>query len=114
MNELLQFLLPTQLLKPLLKPIVRLFLGLVAIPIFRLFVRKVVRVQDLDEELEKDLELWFRGALLLLIATSNMESTVFFMASAGSISVNDRGATAPATCGRSRCGRISGTNTSAP
>ena len=47
------------------------------IPIFRLFVHRVVRVQDLDEELEKDLELWFRGALLLLIATENMESTLF-------------------------------------
>ena len=77
MNELLQLLLPTRLLQPLLKPIVRLFLGLIAIPIFRLFVRRVVRVEDLDEELEKDLELWFRGALLLLIATENMESTMF-------------------------------------
>lgn len=77
MNELLQLLLPTRLLQPLLKPIVRLFLGFVAIPIFRLFVRRVVRVQDLDDELEKDLELWFRGALLLLIATENMESTMF-------------------------------------
>ena len=60
MNELLQLLLPTRLLQPLLKPIVRLFLGLIAIPIFRLFVRRVVRVEDLDDELEKDLELWFR------------------------------------------------------
>lgn len=78
MNELLQLLLPTRLLQPLLKPIVRIFLGFIAIPIFRMFVRRVVRVQDLDEELEKDLEQWFRGALLLLIATQNMESTIFF------------------------------------
>ena len=77
MNQLLQLLLPTRLLQPLFKPIIRLFLGFIAIPIFRLFVRRVVRVQDLDEELEKDLELWFRGALLLLIATQNMESTMF-------------------------------------
>lgn len=77
MNELLQILLPTRLLQPLLKPVIRVFLGFVAIPIFRLFVHRVVRVQDLDEELEKDLELWFRGALLLLIATENMESTLF-------------------------------------
>jgi hypothetical protein len=76
-NELLQLLLPTRLLQPLLKPIVRLFLGFIAIPIFRMFVRRVVRVNDLDEELEKDLEQWFRGALLLLIATQNMESTIF-------------------------------------
>lgn len=77
MNELLHLLLPTQFLKPLLKPVVRLFLGLIAIPFFRLFVRRVVKIQDLDEELEKDLEQWFRGAILLLIATSNMESTIF-------------------------------------
>ncbi len=77
MNELLQLLLPTRLLQPLFKPIVRLFLGLIAIPIFRLFVRRVVKVQELDEELEKDLEQWFRSALLLLIATQNMESTLF-------------------------------------
>ena len=77
MNQLLQLLLPTRLLQPLFKPIIRLFLGFVAIPLFRLFVRRVVRVQDLDEELEKDLEQWFRGALLLLIATQNMESTMF-------------------------------------
>lgn len=76
-TELLHFLLPTRLLAPLFKPIIRLFLGFVAIPIFRLFVRRVVRVQDLDEELEKDLEQWFRGALLLLIATQNMEETLF-------------------------------------
>lgn len=77
MNQLLQLLLPARLLQPLLKPLVRLFLGLIAIPIFRLFVRRVVKVRDLDEELEKDLEQWFRGALLLLIATKNMESTIF-------------------------------------
>ena len=73
MLELMNFLMPTRLLQPLLKPIVRLFLGFVAIPIFRLFVRRVVKVQELDEELEKDLEQWFRGTLLLLLATKNME-----------------------------------------
>ena len=77
MNELLQLLLPTRLLQPLFKPVIRLFLGFIAIPIFRLFVRRVVKVQDLDEELEKDLEQWFRGAILLFIATQNMESTIF-------------------------------------
>ena len=42
MIELMNFLMPTRLLQPLLKPIVRLFLGFVAIPIFRLFVRRDV------------------------------------------------------------------------
>lgn len=64
-------------LRPVLKPITRLFVGLIAIPIFRLVMRKVVRVQDANEELERDLELWFRGALLLLAATENMEETLF-------------------------------------
>lgn len=77
MIELLNFLLPTRLLAPLLKPLIRLFLGFVAIPIFRLFVRRVVKVQEIDEELEKDLEQWFRASLLLLLATANMESLVF-------------------------------------
>jgi len=37
----------------------------------------VVRLQDLDAELEKDLEQGFRGSLLLLVATRNMEETLF-------------------------------------
>lgn len=77
MIDLMNLLLPTRLLAPLLKPVIRLFLGFIAIPIFRLFVRRVVKVQEIDEELEKDLEQWFRGALLLLLATANMESLVF-------------------------------------
>ena len=67
--QLLQLLLP--------KPLIRFFLGLVAIPLFRGIMRKFVRNQAIDEELEKDLEQWFRGALLLLIATDNMESTIW-------------------------------------
>ena len=71
------FFLPGRLLQPLLKPVIRLFLGVVAIPFFRLFVRRVVKVQEINQELEKDLEQWFRGALLLLIATKNMEESLF-------------------------------------
>ena len=65
------------LLRPILRPVTRLVVGVIAIPIFRGFLRHVVRLQDLDEELEKDLEQWFRGALLLLVATRNMEETMF-------------------------------------
>lgn len=65
------------LLKPILKPLIRLIVGLIAIPLFRIFMRKVVRLQTLDAELEKDLEEWFRGSLLLLIATANMEHIFF-------------------------------------
>ena len=65
------------LLRPILRPVTRLIVGVIAIPIFRGFLRHVVRLQDLDDELEKDLEQWFRGALLLLVATRNMEETMF-------------------------------------
>ena len=61
---------------PLMKPFTRLFLGVIAIPLFRLLTRKVVRVQEVNQELEKDLEQWFRGSLLLLIASGNIESIV--------------------------------------
>lgn len=66
-----------QFLRPILKPISRFVVGLIAIPLFRLFVRRVVRLQQLDAELEKDLEQWFRGALVLLVATRNMEAELF-------------------------------------
>ena len=49
------FFLPGRLLQPLLKPVIRLLLGVVAIPFFRLFVRRVVKVQEINQELEKDL-----------------------------------------------------------
>lgn len=64
-------------LRNLLKPLTRFLVGLIAIPIFHLFMNKVVRVQEIDEELEKDLEQWFRGSLLLLVATKNMEAALF-------------------------------------
>ncbi|QDU11801.1 DNA topoisomerase I [Gimesia aquarii] len=65
------------LVKPLLKPLTRFIVGLIAIPIFHLILNKVIRVQELDAELEKDLEQWFRGSLLLLVATVNMEAALF-------------------------------------
>ena len=65
------------LLRPILRPLTRLLLGVIAIPLFRLFLKKVIRLQDLNEELEKDFEQWFRGSLLLLVATRNMEEELF-------------------------------------
>lgn len=62
---------------PFVKPLLRFLLGAIAIPLFRLFLRYVVRLRDMDAELEKDLEQWFRGTLLLLVATRNMESFLF-------------------------------------
>ena len=65
------------LFKSVLRPITRVIVGFVAIPVFRFIMRKVFRLQDLDSELEKDLEQWFRGALLLLAASANMEHLLF-------------------------------------
>lgn len=65
------------MLKSALRPITRVLVGVIAIPIFRFIMRRVFRLQDLDDELEKDLEQWFRGALLLLAASANMEHLLF-------------------------------------
>ena len=65
------------LFKSVLRPITRVLVGIIAIPIFRFIMQKVFRLQDLDDELEKDLEQWFRGALLLLAASANMEHLLF-------------------------------------
>lgn len=61
----------------LLRPFVRLLVGFIAVPLFRLFLRRVVPRQRLDAELTKDLEQWTRGSLLLLVATKNIEHMLF-------------------------------------
>jgi hypothetical protein len=65
------------LLKPIVRPITRLVVGSVAVPLFRLFTKRVLKFDTLDNELEKDLEQWFRGALILLLATQNIETALF-------------------------------------
>ncbi len=65
------------LYKPVLGPVIRLLCGLVAIPIFRFLLRRVFRLQANDAELERDLEHWFRGAILLIAATANLEDYLF-------------------------------------
>jgi hypothetical protein len=65
------------LLRSVLRPVTRVLIGAIAIPIFRFILRHVFRLQELDDELEKDLEQWFRGSLLLLAATANMEHLLF-------------------------------------
>jgi hypothetical protein len=74
--DLLPFLMPSRIVAPVLKPIVRVILGLIVIPIFRVFLHRVVK-KELNEELEKDISQWLRGSLLLLVATANMESLFF-------------------------------------
>ncbi len=77
MGGMFRALMNLPLFKSVLRPITRVIVGFIAIPIFRFIMRKVFRLQDLDDELEKDLEQWFRGALLLLAASANMEHLLF-------------------------------------
>ncbi len=65
------------LLRPIIKPLSRLLVGLIAIPIFRLVVRHGFRAANVRVEMEKDLEQWFRACLILLVATANMEHALF-------------------------------------
>ncbi len=64
-------------LRPIMRPFTRFLVGMIAVPLMRLFLRKVVRVSNLDEEMEKDIEQWFRGALVLLVATRSFETWLF-------------------------------------
>ncbi len=62
-----------QLLSPIVRPCTRLFVGLLAVPAFRSIRRSFTHSTERDEELEKDLEQWTRGAILLFVATYNFE-----------------------------------------
>lgn len=64
-------------LRPVLKPLTRILVGFLAIPFFRLVVRRGMRMAKVEEELENDLEQWFRASLILLVATANMEHLLF-------------------------------------
>lgn len=77
MGSLLQWLLRLQVLSPVVRPLVRVVVGLIAIPLFRLCFKRVAHPDKFNEELIKDLEQWTRGALLLLVATENMEMLMF-------------------------------------
>ena len=77
MFTLFRAILRLPLVDTLMRPITRLLVGLIAIPVFRLFLRKGLRVQEIDKELEKDLEQWFRGVLVLLVASANMQDVLF-------------------------------------
>lgn len=76
MFDLIQLLMPAWLVKPVIRPVVRVILGLMIIPIFRMFLHRVVR-KELDDELEKDISLWLRGSLILLVSTENLQPFFF-------------------------------------
>ncbi len=64
-------------LRLLARPVLRLCVGLTAIPAFRFIRRRCFRLHEINAHLEKDIELWFRGSLVLLVATANMEHHLF-------------------------------------
>lgn len=59
------------------KPVTRMLLRLIAIPVFRFLLKYLLRVEVIAQELEKDLSQWFRASVLLLFATHNMEELLF-------------------------------------
>ena len=63
--------------KPVLRPIFRLVVGVLAIPAFRFVMRHCFRRKTLSREMQRDFELWFRGAVILLAATANLEDFLF-------------------------------------
>ena len=63
--------------KPVLRPIFRVVIGLLAIPAFRFVMRHCFRQKTLSKEMQRDFELWFRGAVILLAATANLEDFLF-------------------------------------
>lgn len=65
-----------QLLTPVLRPVTRLIIAIVAVPLLRAFRRRFTRWKELDLELEKDVEQWVRASLLLLFATKNVEMAI--------------------------------------
>jgi hypothetical protein len=63
----------TNLIGWIMRPLSRLLVGLIAIPIVRAVRRRIPGVKEWDAELEKDIDQWFRASLLLLVATKNAE-----------------------------------------
>jgi len=64
------------LISSVLRPLVRILVGLIAIPLFRLFARRFTRWDRFNAEVTKDIEQWVRGSLLLLLATANVETAL--------------------------------------
>ena len=60
----------------LLRPATRIVIGLIAIPVLRSVRKRVLKQAEWDDELEKDVEQWFRASLVLFFATKNMETIV--------------------------------------
>lgn len=77
MGNLVHWLFNLPGLRLITKPVTRMLLKLIAIPIFRFLLKYLLRVEVISKELEKDLTQWFRASVLLLFATHNMEEILF-------------------------------------
>ncbi|MFV0444850.1 MAG: DNA topoisomerase I [Planctomycetaceae bacterium] len=64
---------PTSVISLIMKPLSRILVGLIAIPVLRAIRRRIPGLAEWDPEFEKDIEQWFRGSLVLLAATKNAE-----------------------------------------
>src|SRR4051812_22254520 len=58
----------------LIVPLVRMIVRVIAAPTLRYCFKHASLHERLDAELEKDLAEWFRGSLLLLLVTANVET----------------------------------------
>lgn len=63
-------------LSPVLRPLVRFLAGFLIIPILRAVRSRVTPGRRWDAEIEKDVEQWVRGSLVLLLATKNVEEVL--------------------------------------
>lgn len=77
MGNLVHWLFNLPGIRQITKPVTRMLLKLIAIPIFRFLLKYLLRVDVISQELEKDLSQWFRASVLLLFATHNMEEILF-------------------------------------
>ncbi|MBC7821110.1 MAG: DNA topoisomerase I [Planctomycetaceae bacterium] len=77
MGHLVQWLFNLPGIRVITKPITRLLLRLIAIPVFKFLLKYLLRIEVISAELEKDLSQWFRASVLLLFATNNMEQILF-------------------------------------
>lgn len=64
------------LLTPIVRPATRYTVHFLAVPCYRLLRKRIPWLSAVDAELEKDIEQWFRGSLLLLAATKNVEAAI--------------------------------------
>ena len=61
------------ILAPLTRPVARLVIGMLVIPLFRAARVRLFRNVAISGELEKDLEQWLRASLVLMFASKNVE-----------------------------------------